>query len=110
MPIIAYYSNRNEAQEAFNILELNGVPPYIKDAGTWSDPCRTALVVLIPEQVDDAIELLKNPDHQVQNPVDMEQFYEIENSGDSLKSISRYVAYGSVAAFAFVFAVFYFLI
>lgn len=102
MPSIASYPDRNAAQEAFNLLELNGIPPYLKNAGTWSDPERTELVVILPEQVEDAIKLLNNPDHEVVNRVDMELFYEAEQSGDGLKMIGTYVIYAFIAVVALV--------
>jgi hypothetical protein len=93
MPTIASYSDKAKAQEAFNLLELNGIPPYLKNAGSWGDPERIDLIVIFPEQVEDAIRLLEDPDHEVQSSVDMEIFYEAENSGDGLRLISKYLTY-----------------
>ncbi|KRA20807.1 hypothetical protein [Lysobacter sp. Root604] len=96
MPTIASYSDKAKALEAFNLLEVNGIPPYLKNAGTWSDPERVELVVIFPGQVDDAIRLLEDPDHEVLNRIDMDVFYEAEASGDGLKLISKYVLYSAL--------------
>jgi hypothetical protein len=93
MPIIAYYPDHAEARNAFNLLESRGVPTYLKNVGNRVWRHRTALVVLFPEQVEDAVALLQDPDHEVRNPVDMELFRQVEASGESWDVMLKWLVF-----------------
>jgi len=74
----------SESSEKINstkeLLESRGIPVFI--SGTESFRMRPLLVlyrkgvwVCLDEQFDDAVMLLKNPDHEVSNPVDVDAFH-----------------------------------
>ena len=78
-----------------NLLESNGIPAFISGEDTarvlpflMSKP---GLWVFLDEQYDEAIQLINNPDYDVINRVDIDDFYETANdpskSTESLNSV-----------------------
>jgi hypothetical protein len=68
-----------------NLLETNGIPAVIKGKNTarvvspylMTEP---GLWVYLDEQAVEAMQLLNNPDYEVMNKVDLEEFYEVSNA------------------------------
>jgi hypothetical protein len=66
-------------------LEENGIPAFIQGEETarMIVPVfllRPTLWIYIDEQLDDAIQLIQNPEHRVRNRVDVEEFYRLQPS------------------------------
>ncbi len=65
-----------------DLLETNGIPATINGENTarmitpfiMTEP---SLWIYLDEQIDDALRLLENPDYEVMNKVDMDDFYEV---------------------------------
>jgi hypothetical protein len=63
-----------------DLLESNGIPAFINGENTarvmtpfiMTEP---GLWIYLDEQFDEALKLLKDPDYEVRNRVNMEQFY-----------------------------------
>jgi len=67
-----------ERQRIRDLLESRGIPVF-EQQGRWT-PAGRALFVCINEQYDDAVALLANADHEVRDPVDIEQFEKAERT------------------------------
>ena len=70
----------SELTEAKELLEQKGIPAFISDEETYrvrpsAVLYKKGLWVCLEEQYGDAVKLLKNPDHEVIKPVDVETFY-----------------------------------
>ena len=72
MRFLGRISDSGERQRIRSLLESNGIPVF-EQLWRWA-PLGTAMFVCINEQYDDAIALLANENHEVRDPVDIEQF------------------------------------
>ena len=67
------------------LLESNGIPAFVKGENTarmvtpyiMTEP---SLWVYLDEQYEEAQSLVKNPEYEVNNPVDMDEFNEVVKS------------------------------
>ena len=73
-----------------HLLDENGIPAFVSNEDTNRmipiGIAKASLWVYIDEQYDEAMLLLKDPDYEVINKVDMETFHELENSMEDSKT------------------------
>lgn len=85
----------NELQERF---EANGIPVFVQEDYTRQDPTsRSAnfgyrIHIWLEEQLEDATQLLRNPEHEVKTPVDIGEFYAQLDRHDEEKEAAWYKA------------------
>jgi len=56
-------------------LESRGIPVYVDSVSAFRNPGRGAIFVCLDAQYADAVALLRNEDHIVADPVDVEAFW-----------------------------------
>jgi hypothetical protein len=89
MRMIAKYETRSEAQERAAFLQTHGIATHISDMTALrlnlahQGRFRAGLWVLFEGQYDDAIGLLENPDHEVSNPLSVDQMQHLETEGQA---------------------------
>jgi len=66
--------DRDLLNHSARLLENAGIPVFCKTYGGLVT-IYYSLFVLIDDQLEDAIKLLKDPNHVVSNPVDIDEFY-----------------------------------
>ncbi len=77
-------------------FEASGVPVFVQSDFTRTDPTsRLAnygyrIHIWIDEQLEDAKQLIENPDHEVKNPIDVQEFYALLNKQDEVKEAAYY--------------------
>lgn len=87
MRMIAKYETRSEAQERAAFLQAHGIATHISDMTALrlnlahKGRFRAGLWVLFEDQFQDAVGLLENPDHEVSNPLSVDQLEHIETEG-----------------------------
>ena len=72
MKSLGFFNDSTEADKVYELLSSRGIPSYIEGKGIYSSGI--VVFVCINEQHEDAIALLKNPNHVVSQPVDVEAF------------------------------------
>ena len=65
------FGRTDECEQIRDLLASRGIPTYLS---TGFKASRGALFVCINEQYEDALAVLKNPEHVVANPVDVSEF------------------------------------
>jgi len=73
MRLIAQINDPDERGRVRTLLEDNGIPVFQQQG--YRDPGAKATFVCIDSQYDDAIALLANPNHEVRDPVDVQEFH-----------------------------------
>jgi hypothetical protein len=75
MRLLQYVHDATERDRISILLESRGIPVFCQDnIPTIRNPTRGAVFVCINAQYDDAVALLANEDHEVRQPVDVEEF------------------------------------
>jgi len=97
MKSLGNFSNSAECAEIRDLLASRGIPTYL---ATGYRASRGALFVCINEQFEDALAVLKNPEHEVAQPVDVAEF-ERDARTDGLGTILT----GGIALLGFLLAV-----
>lgn len=73
-----------------HLLESNGIPAYISSSDSNRvipfGISKASLWVYLDEQYDEAMLLIKNPDYEVQNKIDVERFREMADEIEQDKS------------------------
>jgi hypothetical protein len=64
-----------ERAELAAFLESHGIPVFVDSAWTWRASSRGSVFVCLDRQYDDALALLRNPDHDVAEPIDVAEFW-----------------------------------
>lgn len=88
-------SQVNDLQLRF---EANGIPIFVQSDFTRTDPTSRnkfygyRIYIWIEEQLEEAKRLVKNPDYQVENPVNVQEFYDLLNEQDKNDEVAYYVA------------------
>jgi hypothetical protein len=72
MKALGYIHDPNECARVRDLLAAHGIPTYREAIGR--NPYRGVLFVCINQQFEDAVAVLKNPNHVVAEPVDVEEF------------------------------------
>lgn len=89
MRMIAKYETRSEAQERAAFLQAHGIATHISDMTALrlnlahQGRFRAGLWVLFEGQYDDALGLLEDPDHEVSNPLSVDQMQHLESEGQA---------------------------
>ena len=74
MRILTTFQDRREVQELRFLLDANGIPTQVIDSGIETQR-RWTVSVCINSQYEDALALIENPDHEVEEGVDVGAFY-----------------------------------
>ena len=98
-----------------HLLESNGIPAYISSSDSNRvipfGISKASLWVYLDEQYDEAMQLIKDPDYEVQNKVDVERFREmaddIEQDKSGLNSALRDILLWSVLLLTGIFGFIY---
>ena len=98
-----------------HLLESNGIPAYISSSDSNRvipfGISKASLWVYLDEQYDEAMQLIKDPDYEVQNKVDVERFREmadeIEQDKSGLNSALRDLLLWSVLLLTGIFGFIY---
>jgi hypothetical protein len=89
MRMIAKYETRSQAQERAAFLQAHGIATHISDMTALrmnlahQGRFRAGLWVLFENQYQDAVGLLENPDHEVSNPLSVDQLEHLETEGQA---------------------------
>jgi len=97
MKSLGSFGNSAECAEIRDLLASRGIPTYLAMGYRAS---RGALFVCINEQFEDALAVLKNPEHEVAQPVDVAEFEREARTG-GLGTILK----GSVALLVFLLVI-----
>jgi hypothetical protein len=76
MKFIGHVNGEESYQQVVGILRSRGIPVFTKYSGApanWPTPYRSALYVVLDKHYEDAIALLRDPTHQVREPVDVQE-------------------------------------
>jgi hypothetical protein len=79
MRLLSNFHDPDERTRVGNLLESHGIPVF-RQGGMSFGLSRHALFVCLDEQYSDALALLKNANHEVRNPVNIEQFEKAEQT------------------------------
>lgn len=104
MKLLAQIGDRAELDGLRLLMESKGIPVYVgNEAGSrnmgFVTPARQqSLWVVFDEQIDDAIALMEDPEHEVENPVDIEEYRRQvgEAEADARNRLFRMVLVGGV--------------
>ena len=90
MKLLTSSSDSQYLSSMKHLLDENGIPAFVSNEDTNRmipiGIAKASLWVYIDEQYDEAMLLLKDPDYEVINKVDMETFHELENSMEDSKT------------------------
>jgi hypothetical protein len=75
MRLLTKIHSSGERAELAAFLESHGIPVFIDSAWTWRASSRSSVFVCLDRQYDDALALLRNPDHVVSEPIDVAEFW-----------------------------------
>ncbi len=87
MRMIAKYASRSEAQERAAFLQAHGIATHVSDMTSMrlnlahQGQFRAGLWVILEAQYDDALGLLDDPDHDISNPLSVDQMAHLETQG-----------------------------
>ena len=73
MKLLTEVETPSELLSVSSLMEGNGIPVHIKSA-SFRLSYRQLIYVFYDAQYHDAISLLANPRHEVENPIDMQEF------------------------------------
>jgi hypothetical protein len=111
MELIFETNSQNEINEMKLHLESNGIPVFVGNENTARNfqhlgaDAKLTLWVFLKEQYEEALVLLKDPEYEVSNQVDVKEFYKnlkINNNRVNEKFYNRImlvIVLGVVAAF-----------
>ena len=113
MKLLQRFGSPIEAQQACDFLRQHGIAAQVTGADDLGGiaqlsrkPGRSKLWVMLDEQYEDALQLLENPDHQVEHPLEPEHIELLDQDihGDlRLKFTLGFVAVAVLALGAFLF-------
>lgn len=105
MSTLREYYDPDLAAADQGLLEGKGIPCYLKHS--WrpgGDAC--LLVLVFPEQREDALALLQDETHKVRVRIDMSVYRKAADPDESLKWMSDALAWVAVVLFALFFCIF----
>ncbi|TVQ34828.1 MAG: hypothetical protein EA370_10105 [Wenzhouxiangella sp.] len=85
--MVAKYASHSEAAERAAFLQAHGIATHVSDMTSMrpnlahQGQYRAGLWVVLEAQYEDALGLLENPDHDIQNPLSLDQMQHIETRG-----------------------------
>ena len=74
MEYIARFSDPTELSRIRHLLRSKGIPTHEQTLEGRKMGWYAALYVCMPEHVEDALKIIRNPNHEPANPVDAEAF------------------------------------
>ena len=80
---IARFSDRQELMRVRQLLRSKGIPTHEQTLEGRRLGWYAALYVCMPEHVDDALRIIRNPSHLPTNPVDAEAFEKAMENPDT---------------------------
>lgn len=95
MKLVHRARDKSEAEQIRYLLESRGIPAFISNAPRVS--FRKALHqapsvwVYLDSQAGDAAQLVADPEHEVENSVDLEQFYAVLHSQETKDTVARFL-------------------
>ncbi len=87
MRMVKKFESRSEADERAAFLQAHGIATHVSDMVSMRPNLahqgrfRAGLWVILEAQYDDAVGLLEDPDHQVENPLSVDQLQHMETEG-----------------------------
>lgn len=81
---IARFSDRTELMRVRQLLRSKGIPTHEQTLEGRRLGWYAALYVCMPEHVDDALRIIRNPSHLPTNPVDAEAFEKAMENPDTM--------------------------
>ena len=96
MQYLARFHDRDELARVHTLLRSKGVPTWAETVEGRRLGWQGTLHVCIDAQRDDALHLLRDPDHAPAHPVDAEAFEHAMAQGDGSASLVRSGGLGSV--------------
>ena len=117
MKIVYKTNDVNEAHNICQLLENKGIPSQVRENGLTNRgshiPNGNEVWIYLNEQHTDAVKLINDPNHNVANSLDIEEFYSNLNNQAALYSVNeqmlKFVKYGSVVVLCVILAVFIFI-
>jgi len=85
--MVKKFESRSEADERAAFLQAHGIATHVSDMVSMRPNLahqgrfRAGLWVILEAQYDDAVGLLEDPDHQVENPLSVDQLQHMETEG-----------------------------
>jgi len=97
--MVAKYETRSEAAERAAFLQAHGIATHLSDMTSMrmnlahQGRYRVGLWVVLEAQYDDAIGLLESPEHEVSNPLSVDQMHHMETEGaaQAKKTLTRWL-------------------
>ncbi|MGN6153755.1 MAG: hypothetical protein ACTHOH_17380 [Lysobacteraceae bacterium] len=89
MRYLARFHDRNELARMRALLRSKGVPTWATTVESRRLGWQGTLHVCVDEQLDDALRLLRDPDHEPAHPVDAEAFERAMTEGDGTDLLLR---------------------
>lgn len=90
MKLLTSSSDSQYLSSMKHLMDENGIPAFVSNEDTNRmipiGIAKASLWVYIDDQYGEAMMLLKDPDYEVINKVDMETFHELENSMEDSKT------------------------
>ena len=83
MKLIISDADNSDLEAMKELLEINGIPAFINGKNTSRIMpfiiTKASLWVHLSEQASEALFLINNPEYEVKNKVDMDEYYKIKN-------------------------------
>lgn len=103
MKLVFEADTREEAAVIRAMLEANGIPAALSGEFTFGVlsigiPKVIGVWVYLDHQADEANNLIQNPEYEVVEPVDVEEFYRLSESGDVRQSALSQMLKGTALA------------
>ena len=104
----------NEAIDIRNLLESAGIPTHLSDNGYRSRgpilPEGFVVQIYIDDQLEDALNLIEDPNYEVRDPIDIEAFYYDIQEGDTSEVLENHrfqiIMYGTLGIAVLIFIIY----
>jgi hypothetical protein len=93
MKFLGHTSSKVGYEATLSLLRSKGIPTYVRFSGVpsvWPTQYRTAIFVCLDRHYDDALRLLKDPSHQVREPVDVDEYERFSKDAPTSPLILRW--------------------
>ena len=105
MKLIQKSNDINEANELVGLLEENGVPATVNENGLRNRgthmPEGNEVWIYINSQYSEALKLIKDKNHKIENSVDINEFYKNIESTEAKELLSQlkssFIKYGVIS-------------
>lgn len=101
MRMVAKYRSHAEAAERAAFLQVHGIATHVSDMTSMrpnlahQGQFRAGLWVVLEAQYEDALGLLEDPDHDVRNPLSVDQLQHMETQGmvDARQALLKWLVF-----------------